>query len=179
MAPESRPSHHSNTLKSKEGSWSSFPFHQAAIKDLQSFISFVFSVSIFGASTFAVIIGQMADPAEIWKPNPPPFCLSTVRTLLATAWLLFIIALAVAGYSSSVLTIYQQGDMSDQRRARKWNRFGFLASVVLHVSLVLAFMLLSIALIAYTGTVGWVAVGVSSLAAVFVVGLSLFQSREL
>ncbi|KAH6989270.1 hypothetical protein BKA56DRAFT_575376 [Ilyonectria sp. MPI-CAGE-AT-0026] len=45
---------------------------ESSVEDFKMFISFVFSVSIFGASTFAVVVGQMTDPADIWKPDPPP-----------------------------------------------------------------------------------------------------------
>ena len=81
------------------------PYVQQSVKDFETFISFILSISIFGASTFAIIAGQMADPADLWKPDPPPFYLSTVRVFLGIAWLCFVLALAVAGYSSSILVL--------------------------------------------------------------------------
>ncbi|KAK1765093.1 hypothetical protein QBC33DRAFT_545719 [Phialemonium atrogriseum] len=150
---------------------------ELSVKDFQTFISFIFSISIFGASTFAVIVGQMTDPADIWKPGPPPFTMSRVRTFLAVAWLCFVLALAVAGYSSSVLTLWRQraGGEYDGAWVRKWDAFGIAASALLHLLIVMAFLFLSLALVAYVGVVGWIAVGFSSLALFFVAQLSIFQ----
>jgi hypothetical protein len=150
---------------------------ERAVEDFQSFISFIFSVSIFGASTFAVIVSQMADPIDIWRPDPPPFGLATVRTFLAIAWLCFILAIAVAGYSSSILTLWREmaRGFLDKTWKKKWDSVGIVASVILHLLLVTAFLFLSLALVAYVGVVGWVAVGFSSLAGVFVSGLSAYQ----
>ncbi|KAK6218525.1 hypothetical protein QIS74_06405 [Colletotrichum tabaci] len=148
-----------------------------SIKHFQYFISLVFSISIFGASTFAVIAGQMEDPAELWKPDPPPFTLATVRKFLAVAWLCFILSIAVAGYSSSVLTALQQQARGryDKTWSRRWRYVGITASVALHFLLVFAFLFMALGLVAYVGTIGWVAVGFCCLAGVFVLGLSIFQ----
>lgn len=150
---------------------------ESSVEDFKMFISFVFSVSIFGASTFAVVVGQMTDPADIWKPNPPPFTLSTVRNFIAVAWLCFILSIAVAGYSSSLLTIQRnraRGDYDDDW-AKKWESIGILASTVLHLLLVTAFLFLSLSIVPYACAVGWVAVGFSGIASVFVISLSGYQ----
>jgi hypothetical protein len=156
------------------------PQLKISVESYQLFITFVFSVSIFGASTFAVIAGQMADPADVWKPAPPPFSLRTVRNFLAVAWLCFILAIAVAGYSSSILTLHRQRAGGAYRRdwAGTWKWQGILASVALHTLLIAAFLFLSLALVAYVGAVGWVAVGFCGLAAVFVIVLSILQWRQ-
>ncbi|KAJ3509238.1 hypothetical protein NM208_g15697 [Fusarium decemcellulare] len=80
----------------------------SSVEEYKMFISLVFGVSIFGASTFAVAIGQMTDPADIWKPDQPPFSIHRVRTFLGSAWLCFILAIAMAGYSSSLLTLLKR-----------------------------------------------------------------------
>ncbi|KAK3689063.1 hypothetical protein B0T22DRAFT_440569 [Podospora appendiculata] len=141
------------------------PRIEQSVAEFQTFISFIFSVSIFGASTFAVI----------------------VRTFLAVSWLCFILSLAVAGYSSSLLFIWRQRAAAagqegprahgDEARAweKSWDWVGIPASVLLHLLLVTAFLFLSMAMVAYVGAVGWVAVGCSSLAVVFVLGLSGYQ----
>lgn len=153
------------------------PHVEQSIKDFQLFISFIFSVSIFGASTFAVIAGQMTDPVDIWRPAPPPFQLSTVRAFLSVAWLCFILSIAVAGYSSSILTVMRQRASGVYTRAwaYAWDKIGILVSVVLHLLLVTAFLFLSLALVAYAGAVGWVAVGFSVIAIIFVIVLSCYQ----
>ncbi|KAF4838788.1 hypothetical protein CGCTS75_v000422 [Colletotrichum tropicale] len=152
--------------------------HRAgSVKEFQMFITKVLTISIFGASIFAVIAGQMQDPAELWKPGPPPFSLATVRRLLSAAWLCFILTIAIAGYSSSILTILQQRAerLNDHTWHTHWDILGIAASMLLYILLVLAFLLLSLGLVAYVGTIGWIAVGSSCLAGMFVVGLSIFQ----
>lgn len=153
------------------------PHVEQSVRDFQTFVSFILSISLFGASTFAIIAGQMTDPVDIWKPTPPPFDLSTVRTFLGIAWLCFVLSLAVAGYSSSILVLHRHRaeGIYDENWGRAWDRFGLAASVVLHLLLVVAFMFLSLSLVAYVGVVGWVAVGFSALAVVFVLGLSAHQ----
>ncbi|KAH9232173.1 hypothetical protein K456DRAFT_1805676, partial [Colletotrichum gloeosporioides 23] len=122
-----------------------------SVKEYQIFITIVLTISIFGASTFAVIAGQMEDPADLWKPDPPPFSLKTVRRFLAVAWLCFILTIAVAGYSSSLLTILRQQAKTrdDASWHKSWDRIGIAASVLLHSLLVLAFLFLSLSLVAY------------------------------
>ncbi|KAF8861542.1 hypothetical protein BDZ45DRAFT_556437, partial [Acephala macrosclerotiorum] len=122
-----------------------------SIKEFQLFISFIFSISIFGASVFAIIVSQMADPADIWKPRPPPFTLQTVRNLLAVSWLCFILAIAVAGYSSSYLTIHRQSAKGnyDEVWRRRWERVGIACSIALHFLMIAAFMCMSVALVSY------------------------------
>ncbi|KAK1753767.1 hypothetical protein QBC47DRAFT_387099 [Echria macrotheca] len=153
------------------------PLVQQSVEDFERFISFIFSISIFGASTFAIIAGQMADPVDIWKPDPPPFSLATVRTFLGIAWLCFVLSLAVAGYSSSLLSLSRQsvGGVVDKDWGRAWDRFGLAASVVLYLLSAVAFLFLSLSLVAYAGPVGWVAVGFTSLALLFVLALSGYQ----
>ena len=150
---------------------------QRSIEEYRGFITFIFSVSIFGASTFAVIVGQMADPTDIWKPDAPPFNLGTVRKFLAIAWLCFILSIAVAGYSSSILTIWREGQADFYAPAgwKRWNALGIVASTLMHLLIVTAFLFLSLALVAYVGTVAWVAVGFVTLAGLFVVSLSAVQ----
>lgn len=150
---------------------------ETSVKDYQIFVTIVLTISIFGASTFAVIAGQMEDPVELWKPDPPPFSLKTVRRLLAAAWVCFILTMAVAGYSSSLLTILRQQAKvrNDASWHKSWDKIGIAASVLLHSLLVLAFLFLSLALVAYVGAIGWVGVGFSCLAGAFVCWLSIVQ----
>ncbi|OHF04063.1 hypothetical protein CORC01_00402 [Colletotrichum orchidophilum] len=121
----------------------------------------------------------MEDPAELWKPKQPPFSLPMVRRFLAVAWLCFILTIAIAGYSSSLLTILRQQaqDSDDRSWHRNWDKVGIASSVLVHILLVLAFLFLSLGLVAYVGAIGWVGVGFSSLAGTFVIGLSIFQCR--
>lgn len=50
---------------------------------------------------------------------------------------------------------------------RTWERLGLTASPVIQVSIIEAFLFLSVALLAYTEAVGWVSVALSSMTAAF------------
>ena len=153
----------------------------AAFEEYKMFISLVFGVSIFGASTFAVAIGQMTDPADIWKPEKPPFAMQTVRTFLGTAWLCFILAIAVAGFSSSFLTLLnhqgREHEVGYDDRSKKWGNTAIAASAMLWTLLVTAFLFLSLAMVPYAYVPGWFAVSSTSLFGIYVVWMIIFQIR--
>ncbi|GKU14824.1 unnamed protein product [Fusarium langsethiae] len=116
------------------------------------------AISVFGASTFAVIIGEMTDPAEIWES--PAFTLKTVRLFLAVSWLSFAMSIALAGYSGSVLALMRQkakGEV-DEETIKKWTPAGLVVSVALHLLIVTGFFFMSLSLVAYVGSFGWVIV---------------------
>ncbi|KAL6922553.1 hypothetical protein FSST1_006579 [Fusarium sambucinum] len=134
--------------------------------DLEFFRFFVvtmIAISVFGASTFAVIMGEMTDPADIWES--PIFTLKTVRLFLAVSWLSFAMSIALAGYSGSVLALMKQkkkGDL-DEETIKKWTPAGLAVSVALHLLIVTGFFFISLSLVAYVGSFGWVIVSVSGL----------------
>lgn len=152
---------------------------ERSLETYQFFIVTMITISIFGASTFAVIAGEMTDPASIWAPEPPPFTLATVRSLLAAAWLCFSLVIGTAGYSSSVLALmrHRAGGQLDSTWLRRWEPLGIVASAILHILIVTAFLLLSLTLVAYVGALGWVIVGFACAALVFAVGLVGLQCR--
>ncbi|RBR20105.1 uncharacterized protein FIESC28_05384 [Fusarium coffeatum] len=134
--------------------------------DLEFFRFFVvtmIAISVFGASTFAVILGEMTDPADIWES--PIFSLKTVRLFLAVSWLSFAMSIALAGYSGSVLALMRQkkkGDL-DEATIKKWTPAGLVVSVALHLLIVTGFFFISLSLVAYVGPFGWVIVSVSGI----------------
>ncbi|KAK3317798.1 hypothetical protein B0T19DRAFT_405464 [Cercophora scortea] len=130
-----------------------------SVKAFETFISFIFSISIFGASAFAVVVGGMTDPSDLWPAdNPPTFTLRTARTFIAIAWLCFILSLAVAAYASSALTMMRQraGGVEDREWGRRWEVIGLVASAVLYLLLVAAFLFLSLAMVALVWLKGFV-----------------------
>lgn len=137
------------------------------IRSFEGFLSFVLSLSIFGASIFAIIVSEIANPNEL-SPNPR-FTRKTVRTLLGIAWLLFVLALAIVAVSMSVLAYHREHSTTGFNGLwrHKWERLGLVASSLIQLSVIAAFLFLSLVLVAYAGTVGWVAVALSSTAAVF------------
>ncbi|KAF5632701.1 hypothetical protein F52700_6237 [Fusarium sp. NRRL 52700] len=154
------------------------PGHDVAAEEYKMFITLVFGVSIFGASTFAVAIGQMTDPADIWKPKKPPFSMETVRGFLGGAWLCFILAIAVAGFSSSLLTLLKnQHTIVGADGQKKWKTIAIATSVVLWTLLALAFLFLSLAMVPYAYVPGWIAVASVILFGIGMACLLFFQIR--
>lgn len=155
------------------------PSHHAekSLEAYQFFIVTMITISIFGASTFTVIAGEMTDPATIWAPDPPPFTLPSVRRFLAAAWLCFSLVIAIAGYSSSVMVImrHRAERQLDTTWHKRWEPLGLLTSAVLHILIVTAFLLLSLSLVAYVGAFGWFIVACACAALVFAVGLVIIQ----
>ncbi|KAJ4244571.1 hypothetical protein NW762_014426 [Fusarium torreyae] len=129
------------------------------------FVVTMITISIFEASTFAVIMGEMTDPAEIWAPRSPTFTLKTVRLFLAISWLAFAMSIALAGYTGSFLALLQQkaGGEIDDGMIQKWTPAGLVVSALLHLLIVTGFLFMSLSLVAYVGALGWVIVSFSSL----------------
>jgi hypothetical protein len=151
------------------------PDAEVVVKSFEGFLSFILSVSIFGASIFTVIVSDIADPAEISKS--PRFDRETVRMFLALAWLLFVVALGIAGFSLSVVTIRRERvrNGSDQAWNVRWKRLGLASSFVLQTCILGAFMFLSLAVVAYTEGGGWAAVACTSAACVVALIFLLWQ----
>lgn len=55
----------------------------------------------------------------------------------------------------------------DGLRKNRWERLGLLASSLIQLLVIAAFLFLSLVLVAYTKAVGWVAVALASTAAAF------------
>lgn len=143
------------------------------VKSFEGFLSFVIEVSIFGASTFTVIVSEIANPADL--PQNPRFGQETVRNFVALAWLLFIIALCVTGFSITLLTFQREAAIAsfgDEWEA-KCQRLGLAAFVFLQGLIIGAFMFLSLAVAAYTETVGWIAVAFTSAAGILAFSMLL------
>ncbi|KAF5531719.1 hypothetical protein FMEXI_12865 [Fusarium mexicanum] len=120
--------------------------------DLEVFRFFVvtmIAISVFGASTFAVIVGEMTDPADIW--DTPAFTLKTVRLFLSVSWLAFAVSIALAGYSGSFLALMRQkanGEI-DEEMIRKWTPAGLVVSAALHLLIVTGFLFMALSLVAF------------------------------
>jgi len=150
-----------------------------SIRLLEQNVSTVITLAIFGASTLAIIAGQMADPADIWKPAEPPFHLHQVRTILGAAWFFFFLSLLVAMGTPNFLPVIVTPGSSDEHdgpndihvtdhqgandNQDRLASFVFLVEAVMGAFNLAGFLCLSLVLAAYTGAIGWVAVGVASL----------------
>lgn len=145
-------------------SWSIGNSNQGDLDIFRFFVVTMIAISVFGASTFAVIMGEMTDPADIWAPESPTFTLKTVRLFLAMSWLAFAVSIAVAGYSGSFLALMQQkaGGEIDKHTMKKWAPAGLIVSAALHILIVTGFFFMSLSLVAYVGNFGWVIVSICS-----------------
>ncbi|KAF3003104.1 hypothetical protein E8E13_008165 [Curvularia kusanoi] len=130
-------------------------------KSFDKFLSFVLTLTIFGASTFTVVVSEIANPSEI---NPSArFARETVRSFLGIAWLLFVIALYGVAYSMS--SVAEKRENPDRQVGGKSKfRWELLASSLIQIVIITAFLFLSLALVAYVEPVGWAAVASSSAA---------------
>lgn len=155
--------------------------HAKELELFQFFVVTIIGISIFGASTFAVILGEMTDPADIWAPSSPTFTLKTVRLFLALSWLAFSMSIAIAGYSASFLALMRQsgGGEIDAETIRKWTPAGLVVSAALHLLIVTGFFFMSLCLVAYVGALGWVIVAISSMMFFIVLYLLSAQYRAL
>ncbi|KAF5620253.1 hypothetical protein F52700_11574 [Fusarium sp. NRRL 52700] len=141
------------------------------------FVGTMIAISVFGASTFAVIVGEMTDPADIWAT--PTFSLKTVRLFLSVSWLAFAVSIALAGYSGSFLALMRQkanGEI-DEEMIRKWTPAGLVVSAALHLLIVTGFLFMALSLVAYVGSFGWVIVGFSGVMYAVVLYLLVAQFR--
>lgn len=146
------------------------------VESFQFFLSFIVGISIFGASIFATIVGQIQDPRQL---NPHAyFSMQTVRIFMAIAWLSFVAALGVAGFSSSVLILEKEKNSNlTENWRRRWSKFGLAVSFTLQALVVGAFLFLSLGLVAYTKVVGWIAVAITIAAAGIAISLWVKQYR--
>lgn len=146
-----------------------------AVKSFEGFLSFVIGISIFGASLFTVIVSEIANPSDI--SENPRFTRETVRTFLSIGWLLFVLALGVVALSMSFLAYQREHPNTGIEGAWKsrWERLGLLASSLIQLLVITAFLFLSLVLVAYTEAVGWVAVATTSISAAFALGALTIQ----
>jgi hypothetical protein len=124
------------------------------LESLQSFLPLIISITIFGASTFASLVSQLAELVS-------KFSLGTVRNFMAIAWVLFIVALGVAMFGVTIIK-------PDETRSRKRGTLRLLVEIARLVKMLcqmlvmIAFLFLSLVVVAYAGPAGWVAVGLTA-----------------
>ena len=141
-------------------------------KSFETFLSFVLTLSIFGASTFTVVVSEIANPNEI--NASARFARETVRSFLGIAWLLFVFALGAVSFSMSARAYVREHPAIEVKGGSKL-RWELIASSLIQISVIAAFFFLSLALVAYTEVVGWIAVGLSSTTAISIIGWLVIQ----
>jgi hypothetical protein len=155
---------------------------ELVVKWFESFLPATIGIATVGSSvTFTTIVSQLQDPARL-DPNDPAavtptvFHRETVRTFLATSWLLFVIALGFASFATLLLN-FHRGEVKEgfslSRKNFGYEVAGILVSFILETLLLGAFLFLALALVAYSQTVGWIAVGFTSAFALAGFGLCI------
>ncbi|KAI1452648.1 hypothetical protein F4805DRAFT_23242 [Annulohypoxylon moriforme] len=151
---------------------------ERSAKNFQIFVGFLMPISIFGASVFSIILGQMADPKD--TSNTPILSLATVRILLALAWLSFVLVIGLGGLSLGFLATHEessQGTLTPIEK-RKLKRLGFLVVVLLYGFTMSGFVFMAIALAAYVQIVAFAAIGCMAIAIVIATVACFRQWQE-
>lgn len=125
-----------------------------ALDSLQNFLPLIIGITIFGASTFASLVSQLDKPVS-------RFSLTTVRTFMAIAWILFIVALGVAMFGVTIIKPGPTGAMQ-KSSLELLVKVARLVKMACQLLVIVAFLFLSLVVIAYAGPVGWVAVGLTA-----------------
>ena len=120
----------------------------------------------------------VTDPKDI--SNPPILSLATVRTLLALAWLSFVLVLGLGGLSLGLLTNHEektQGTLAPNTK-RKLRKLGFVAVVLLYGFTITGFVFMAIALAAYVQVVAFVAIGCTTIAGIIATIACFYQWQK-
>ena len=148
---------------------------------LDGYFNTIITIAALGAQiTFAVIVTDIIDPAELQRHNPAAerpkvFSKETIRLLVALSWFFFAAALGVATTSKLIYS----GPLlvgTGSRTLLPGRLLHAILTLVLNVLSVGAFFLLSLAVTAYVPAVGWVGVALLSLYFVAVLWLWLVMN---
>jgi hypothetical protein len=124
------------------------------LESLQSFLPLIISISVFGASTFASLVSQLSEPEY-------KFSLDSVRLFMAIAWILFIVALGVAMFGVVVVKPKTRGRAVQSGELRVMVEVARAVKLLCQMLVIVAFMFLSLVVVAYSSPVGWVAVALT------------------
>ncbi|KAK3329205.1 hypothetical protein B0H66DRAFT_526599 [Apodospora peruviana] len=168
----------------------------------QGSISFVISTATFGAALFSLVVSQIREPQPPHgggSSSSSYFGIDTIRVFLALAWLSFALCLAIVGFSLTFLKVLNKKTASSKNSSttrvkkkanaageaaadnlneeRFWHAVGLLIWALLYGLITLAFVFLSLVLVAYVGTVGWVALGFACLVGILSVVWLILEAR--
>ena len=143
----------------------------------ENFFKTVTAVSTLGASiTFAKIVQAPVPPFQNYG-----FSTREIQYLIAISWLFFVLALGLTSFFASALSLWRPQavrafgtENGSQRRKVLW--YATAVSAFLFVFVVLAFIFISLVVVAYAGPVGWVAVLFTIISAILGFGSIIWQS---
>ena len=125
----------------------------------ENFFRGVIGIATLGASlTFSKIVQTPVPPFHSYGISP-----KSIQYLLATSWLLFVLALAFTSFFASALSLWRNQavaafNIHDSQERKKVLWFASAVSALLFGLSIAAFLTLALVVVAYTGAVGWVAV---------------------
>ncbi len=143
----------------------------------ENFFKTIVGIATVGASiTFAKIVQSPVVPFKYYG-----FSVRAVQYLLATSWLLFVLALAFTSFFASALSLWRPQAVAAFKTASGKERakvlwFASAVSAMLFGFVVSAFMTLALVVVAYAGPVGWVAVAFTSVFAALGFASIVWQS---
>lgn len=143
----------------------------------ENFFRTVVGIATLGASiTFAKIAQAPVVPFHDYG-----FSAHGVQYLLAASWLFFVLALAFTSFFASALSLWRPQavtafgtENSETRTKVLWLATG--VSALLFALAIIAFITLSLVVVAYAGSVGWVAVAFTVVFALLGFGSIIWQS---
>jgi hypothetical protein len=141
------------------------------------FFTTVVGLSTLGASiSFSKIVQTPVTPWVDYGVG-----IVTIQNYVSISFLLLVVDLALASAAASALSFYRPRAVSyfgtkdsHERRIVMW--WATLVSVVLFSLLFTAFIFLGLVVAAYTGPIGWVAVGFSAMFGLVFLGVIVWQS---
>lgn len=133
----------------------------------------IIGISSLGASvTFSYVLSNNTQDVPSHNPR---FSKEQVQQFLAISWLLFLLGLAFASLGSTLLTFFKSHWIADwdgvNGKHSQWQvqMYAVLASGVMGSLIIGAFIVLSLVVVAYSPTVGWIAVGFTAAFGLFIV----------
>jgi hypothetical protein len=119
-------------------------------------------IAVFGFGgqiTFTVIPTIVKDedvPSDMWGP-------AQVRTFLSLAWMFFTLGLGLSA-AMALLPVYGGEDFRANIESGRYDKLVNSLCAVLQLFAALAFLFISLVVVAYTPVVGWIVLGISCLA---------------
>lgn len=143
----------------------------------ENFFRIVTAVATLGASiTFAKIVQTPVNPFRNYG-----FSEVEIQYLIASSWLFFVLALGFTSFFASALTLWRPQAVKafglttgSERRKVLW--YATAVSAFLFALVVVAFILISLVVVSYTGPVGWVAVVFTVIFGITGFGTIIWQS---
>ncbi|KAJ9659139.1 hypothetical protein H2198_003281 [Neophaeococcomyces mojaviensis] len=133
---------------------------QSVVTFFNGLFQTIIAIATLGTSvTFSFILSsqtELSNPAAYYSQ-------ATVATFLSISWLLFLLALAFASLGSTLLTFFRAHWVHDwdgehgRRSQFQVQMYAVLASGLMGVLIIGAFIMLCLVVVAYAPIVGWIA----------------------